>query len=87
MVNSVKNSPCLKAKCLGLIIDHELNFQLHILSLKLSRTVGIISKLKHFLPQETLRQLYFALIQFQLLYGIIIWGSTFPSYLKRLTIL
>ena len=34
-----------------------------------------------------LRQLYFALIQSQLLYGIITRGSTFYGYLNRLTIL
>ena len=34
MVNNAKISPCRKAKYLGLIIDHNLNFQPHILSLE-----------------------------------------------------
>ena len=89
MLNNVKISPYLKAKYLSLIIDHKLNIQPHILSLE--------KKIKqnrwYYLLTQTLsstrnfQQLYFALIQSQLLYSIIIWGSTFPSYLNRLTIL
>jgi len=36
-----------------------------------------LSKLKYLLPRTTLQQLYYALIHPSLLYGIIIWGSTF----------
>ena len=34
-----------------------------------------------------LRQLHFALIHSQLVYRLIIWGSTYPSYLKKLAVL
>ena len=66
-------------KYLGLLIDNKLNFQTHIalLEKKVSRAVGIIFKVKHFLLQVVLRQLYFALIHSQLIYGLIIWGSTY----------
>ena len=76
-------------KYFGLLIDHKLNFQKHIalLEKKVSRAVGIISKVKYFLPQVVLRQLYFALIHSQLIYGLIIWGSTYPSYLRKLAAL
>ena len=52
-----------------------------------ARPCGIISKDKHFLPQVVLQQLNFALIHSQLIYGLIIWGSTYPSYLKKLAVL
>ena len=76
-------------KYLGLLIDNKLNFQTHVAMLekKVSRAVGIIFKVKHFLLQVVLRQLYFALIHSQLIYGLIIWGSTYPSYLKKLAVL
>ena len=46
--------------------------------------MGILSKLKKLFPQKNLLQLYYALIHPLLLYGIIIWGSFYPSYLKKL---
>ena len=77
--------PNLFVKYLGLLIDNKLNFQTHIAlqEKKVSRAVGIIFKVKHILPQVVLRQLYFALTHSQLIYGLIIWDSTYPSYLKK----
>ena len=39
------------------------------------------------LPNYILRQLYFTMVQPYLTYGIILWGSTYQSYLKRTVIL
>jgi len=54
---------------------------------KLSRTVGILYKIRHYMPQKTFKMLYYALIHPHLLYDLSIWGSTYPSYLKKLSIL
>ena len=45
---------------LGVIIDEHLNWKFHIDSIcsKLSRTIGILCKLKHYLPLFILRTLY-----------------------------
>ena len=51
---------------------------------KVTRSVGILSKLKHFFPQNIMLQLYYALVHPLLSYGIIIWGDTYPTYIKRL---
>ena len=74
------------AKYLGIVIDDELNFKLHIKTIegKVARSVGILSKLKHFFPQNIMLQLYYALVHPFLSYGIIIWGTTCPTYIKRL---
>ena len=74
------------AKYLGVVIDNELNFKQHIKILegKVARSVGILSKLKHFFPQNIMLQLYYALVHPFLFYGIIIWGATYPTYIKRL---
>jgi len=50
-------------------------------------SVGMLSKLKYLLPKTTLQQLYYTLIHPSLLYGIIIWGLTYPNYLQKLSIL
>ena len=39
-----------------------------------------MSILKHFLPQSAMIKLYYALVHPHLLYGLIKWGQTFPSY-------
>ena len=73
------------ANYLGITIDTDLKFHNHIVLLehKISRTIGILSKLRHFLPQSALFKIYYALIHSQLMYGLPIWGSTFPSYYKN----
>ena len=74
------------AKYLGVVIDNELNFKQHIKMMegKVARYVGILSKLKHFFPPNIMLQLYYALVHLFLFYDIIIWGATYPTYIKRL---
>ena len=50
----------------------------------MTRSVGILSKLKHFFPQNFMLQLYYAFVHPFLSYGIIIWGATNPTYVKML---
>ena len=73
-------------KYLGVFIDNKLNFKEHILTLenKIARSVGILSKVRYNFPLKTLLQLYHALIHPLLTYGIVVWGSTYPSYLSKL---
>ena len=74
-------------KYLGITIDKKLNFEIHIKQLesKISRSIGIMTKLIHVLPAKALCTLYYFMIHSHLLYGIAIWGTTFKSYLKRLS--
>ena len=52
------------------------------------RATGILWKVKRFPPAELVTTLYFALIQPHVLYGLAIWGSTFPcDAQKKLQIL
>ena len=73
-------------KYLGVTLDKKLDFKVHISNIvtKTSRSIGILSKLRHVFPSSTLLLLYYALVQPHLLYGITLWGSTFPSYLTKL---
>jgi len=84
---NLENKKCVKY--LGVLIDNELSWNSHIdfLSNKVSRVVGILSKLKHFLPKYVLINIYKTLLQPLLLYGLTIWGQANKSTKDRLLIL
>ena len=70
------------AKYLGVYIDDELNFKTHIklLYTKLSRSLGILHKVKNYLPKKSLLYLCFALLQSHLLYCVTLWFPTYQNY-------
>ena len=84
LCNNEKISVCKSAKYLGVQIDSDLNFKSHIQLLhnKLSRSVGIMFKVKIFFPKNVLTQIYHAMFNSQLLYCITIWISTFSTDLN-----
>ena len=61
---------------LGIIIDCHLNWKAHTESIgkKISRTIGVMNKLKHYLPVYTLKTIYNSLINSYLNYGVLCWG-------------
>ena len=63
-------------KYLGVLIDENLSWNHHILHIasKISISIGIIARLRHFVPLNTLQHIYRSLIQPYLLYGITAWG-------------
>jgi len=73
------------AKFLGVLIDDRLTFKCQIgeLSNKLSKSVGILYKLSHYVPPSTLKSLYFSLCHFLISYGITAWGSSASTHLSR----
>ena len=71
-------------KFLGVIIDHKLNWSNHILYIKnkVSKSIGIINKIRSLLDKNTLRNLYFTFIYPYLIYCIEIWGNTNDTHLN-----
>ena len=61
---------------LGIMFDKHLlwNKQIFNLSQKLSRAIGILNRLKHFIPKYCLKLIYNALFNSHLNYGILLWG-------------
>ena len=53
----------------------------------MSKAVGIICKLKFVLHYDALIKLYYALFHLHLLYGLVIRGSTYQSYLMKISTL
>ena len=78
----------LFAKHLGLLFDFDMSWksQCKAVSLKISRAVGILFKLKNYVNQKILRNVYFALVYSHLNYGILSWGAACPSYLQPIQI-
>ena len=64
-------------KFLGIIISKTLVWNEHIKSVtrKLSKITGSLYKIRRCIPKAMLRNVYYALVNSQLMYGISIWGS------------
>ena len=75
-----------KVRYLGVYIDANLNWLPHIhhLSIILSKNIGIINRSKYFLNKHSLLLLYNALVLPHISYCCLIWGFTYPSYLKKI---
>ena len=73
-------------KYLGVIIDNKLNFKEHIqfIHSKVSRAVGLLNRIKHFLNLSSLKTLYYSLIHSHFVYSLIVWGNTYSTSLDKL---
>ena len=73
-------------KFLGIHIDEHLTFKYHTehILTKISRSIGLLFKLNHFLPQNILLTLYNTLILPYFNYGIILWHNTSNIVLNRI---
>ena len=73
-------------KYLGVIVEKNLNWKHHIkhVNMKISKGIGILAKLRHFLPAQILRNLYLAFIAPHVKYGIINWGCTTTTVTKSI---
>ena len=73
-------------KYLGVMIDNHLSWKHHInyVALKICRNIGILSKLRHFVPPKTLYGIYNSLIFPYLSYGLVAWGQAAKTHLEKL---
>ena len=73
-------------KLLGVIIDSNLTWSYHInyISNKLIRICGVLSRLKHYVPELILKIIYNSLFLSHLNYGITAWGFNVGPRLKTL---
>ena len=81
-----KLHPTSSMKYLGLYIDCHLDWSVHteVISSKSLRTVGLLSKIRHYVNTTVLRSIYFAIFSSVLNHGSIIWGQRSTSSIKRL---
>jgi len=83
-MQTINFSNCVKF--LGVTIDTNLSWSVHINNIvsKLSKGVGVISRLRHTLPTNLLIKIYYILIMPYLTYCCVIWGNSALTHLKKL---
>ena len=76
-------------KYLGVLLDSNLSWKFHIniVALKVSRTVGVVARLRHFVPHTTLLNIYQSLIRPYLTYGLVAWGQAAKTHLQKILVL
>ena len=72
------------AKYLGILIDNKLNWlpQINAVKLKVSKGLGLLAKIRHYVPSETARSLYFSFVNAHTDYNLLNWGMASPSNLQ-----
>ena len=72
--NALNEKECIKY--LGIIIDSSLSWKHHVSNLtkKISRAIGIMYKLRPFLPLNVMKNVYYSLIYSHIIYTIQVWG-------------
>ena len=73
-------------KFLGVYIDQNLDWKQHTsqISLKLSRSLGILNRVKSLLSIDLLKSLYYTMIHPYFLYCIVVWGGASKLALNKL---
>ena len=76
-------------KYVGIIVDNKLTWSQHVyyISSKITRYIGILKHIRHFIPKESLLLLYPTLIEPYFKYCIIVWGHCSKTLKDKLQIL
>lgn len=76
-------------KYLGVIVDQNLKFNIHISEIckKISKSIGILYNMRKYLPLPALISLYYSLVYPYFIYCNLCWGNTYETHLKPLFIL
>src|SRR6218665_383787 len=76
-------------KFLGVYVDQHLTWKIHLenVASKISKNIGIISRIAYLIPTNVRLTLYYSLIYPYIAYCNIIWASNYKSRLYRLKIL
>ena len=81
--------PADHVKYLGLNLDKFLNWDHHIklLSNKLSRANGVLSKLRHYAPKNILLNVYHSIFYSHMIYACPVWSLTKKMNIESITVL
>jgi hypothetical protein len=85
-INAMPLAQVSSSKFLGVLIDPNLTWNLHIkhISSKIASGVGILYKCKKLMPRAALLNIYYSLIYSHLYYCCILWGTASKTLLKPL---
>ena len=81
ILDDTKLDRVTNTKFLGVIIDENITWKQHIdaTSKTISRNIGVINKLKHYLPGRILYSLYCSLVMPYINYGVLVWGNAYKT--------
>ena len=87
-MNNIKIDYASSTSFLGVTIDDKLKFNLHIneITKKISKNIGILYKLKQYVPCDTLLSVYRSIIECYMNYCILIFGNAPYTHLSSLVI-
>ena len=76
-------------KYFGVLLDSNLSWKFHIYNVasKISRTVGVVTRLRHLVPRTTLLNIYQSLILPSLIHGLAAWGQAAKTHLQQILVL
>jgi hypothetical protein len=85
MLNGVPLEQVPHESFLGIQIDETIKWYDHTCKVanNISKKIGMMSRIKNFVSQNTLKTVYNCFIQPHLVYGIQMWGGTFDKGLTR----
>ena len=86
-INGDRVKPSDHIKYLGIHLDSTLsgNYHCEILATRLKRANGMLSKIRHYVPQEELRSIYFSIFSSHMTYGCQIWGKSRSTYVNKIS--
>ena len=84
-MNGHKLLPSDHIKYLGIYLDSTLSGNYHCKQLitKLKRANGMLSKIRHYVPKEELKSIYYAIFSSHMTYGCQIWGQKITSHNEK----
>lgn len=84
LINNTEISQVSSVRFLGVIVDDKLSWKEHVnnVSKKISKLVGVISKVRDSINDKCLLSLYHSLIYPHITYCNIVWGTTYTSTLN-----
>ena len=76
VINGIQIDGVNSFNFLGLNLHENMSWKTHteFVVNKLAKYWWVLNRIKHFLPTDVLRKLYFSMVQLQLQYGILAWG-------------
>ena len=85
-INGHRLIPTDNIKYLGIYMDSTLSGKHHckVLTTKLKRANGMLSKIRHYVPLEELRSIYYAIFSSHMTYGCQVWGQGTNGNIKQI---
>ena len=77
-IRGQKIKPSSQVKYLGIILKDDLDWNSHLTKLikKLSRSIGLLSKVRYYVPKHFLRTIYHSIFNSHLIYASEIWTES-----------